>query len=65
VAGRYHLTYEPLHPVPVLDWLRPQARFAHLFAPGAEDRLEHIQRQVDADWDTLVARCEADAARAA
>jgi pyruvate ferredoxin oxidoreductase beta subunit len=65
VGGRYRLTYEPRRPVPVVEWLRPQARFAHLFGPGAEERLEHIQRQVDADWETLLARCEADAARAA
>src|SRR5581483_11152974 len=29
-GGRYTLTYEPAEPVPVEEWLLPQARFAHL-----------------------------------
>ena len=45
VDGRYRLTYEPRKPVPVEEWLRPQARFAHLFRPGAEGLLAEIQRR--------------------
>src|SRR5712691_1662393 len=33
VDGRYRLTYMPEAKVPVDEWLRPQARFAHLFSP--------------------------------
>jgi pyruvate ferredoxin oxidoreductase beta subunit len=55
--GRYRLTYEPAEPVPVEEWLRPQARFAHLFRPESTHLLEEIQRRVDADWDALAARC--------
>jgi pyruvate ferredoxin oxidoreductase beta subunit len=55
--GRYRLTYEPADPVPVEEWLRPQARFAHLFRPESTHLLEEIQRRVDADWDALAARC--------
>jgi len=59
VDGRYRLTYTPESKVPVEEWLRPQARFAHLFTPeGAAVRAE-IQRRVDAEWDELVARCGA------
>jgi len=65
VDGRYRLTYEPEPPVPVEEWLRPQARFAHLFRPENAVRLEEIQRRVDDDWATLVRRCDADAAAAA
>jgi pyruvate ferredoxin oxidoreductase beta subunit len=65
VDGRYRLTHVPERVVPLEDWLRPQARFAHLFAPGAEAMVEEIQRGVDAEWLALLARCEADAPVAA
>jgi pyruvate ferredoxin oxidoreductase beta subunit len=58
--GRYRLSYSPRKRLPVADWLRTQKRFAHLFEPGAEEMLDAIQRQVDADWDALIARCEND-----
>jgi pyruvate ferredoxin oxidoreductase beta subunit len=59
--GRFRLTYEPPERVPIEEWLRPQGRFAHLLKREAE--IAEIQRQVDADWDALVARCRADAQR--
>jgi pyruvate ferredoxin oxidoreductase beta subunit len=64
VDGRYRLTYRPRRIVPVEDWLRPQKRFAHLFRPGGEQLLAEIQRRIDAEWETLLARCDADAAAA-
>jgi pyruvate ferredoxin oxidoreductase beta subunit len=57
VGGRYRLTYDVPKPRPVEEWLRPQVRFRHLFQPGRAGLLEEIQRQVDADWGALVARC--------
>jgi pyruvate ferredoxin oxidoreductase beta subunit len=57
VDGRYRLTYTPETLLPIEEWLRPQARFAHLLKPGADDLVRDIQRQVDADWDALLARC--------
>ena len=61
VAGTYRLTYRPQRIVPVQEWLRPQARFAHLLRPDAAATLEDIQARIDADWLALLARCEADA----
>ena len=61
VDGHYRLTYEPLRPVPVADWLVLQKRFAHLTAPENAQRVDAIQAQVDADWDALVARCTSPA----
>ena len=58
VEGRYRLTYEPAEPVPVEEWLRPQTRFAHLLRPESHELVEQIQRRVEADWQTLLARCE-------
>jgi pyruvate ferredoxin oxidoreductase beta subunit len=58
VDGHYRLTYVPGEKAPVEEWLRPQARFAHLFTPdGAELRAE-VQRRVDAEWEAIVVRCE-------
>ena len=34
VDGQFRLTYEPEQLLPIEEWLRPQARFAHLFRPG-------------------------------
>ena len=57
--GTYRLSYEPDTKVPVEDWLRPQKRFAHLFAEGAESIRAEIQQQVDGEWAQLQARCAA------
>jgi pyruvate ferredoxin oxidoreductase beta subunit len=59
VDGEYRLTYEPEHKIPVEEWLRPQKRFAHLFADAARDMLAQVQQQVDADWGDLVEQCRA------
>jgi pyruvate ferredoxin oxidoreductase beta subunit len=58
VAGRYRLTYRPNPVVPVEDWLRPQARFAHLLEPVNSGLVERIQQRIDDDWAALLGRCE-------
>lgn len=57
VDGGYRLTYEPEAKVPVEEWLRPQARFAHLFTAAGLPLRAEIQARVDADWDALRERC--------
>jgi pyruvate ferredoxin oxidoreductase beta subunit len=59
VNGRYSLSYEPDPAIPVADWLRLQARFAHLLQSDARAVLDRIQAQVDADWRELLGRCAA------
>jgi pyruvate ferredoxin oxidoreductase beta subunit len=51
--GVFKLTrkIKPEKKKPVVDWLKKQKRFAHLFKPGCEEVLERIQKQVDADWE--------------
>jgi pyruvate ferredoxin oxidoreductase beta subunit len=56
VDGVYRITYVPEQIVPVEEWLRPQKRFAHLMQPGARHVVDEIQRQVERDWASLVAR---------
>jgi pyruvate ferredoxin oxidoreductase beta subunit len=61
VDGRCRLTYRPESPVPVVDWLALQGRFAHLLRPENAARVHEIQAQVEADWAAIVARCEREA----
>jgi len=49
---------------PVRDWLKSQGRFRHLFAPKNEHLIEEIGRDVQARWQALLAREEADKAKA-
>jgi pyruvate ferredoxin oxidoreductase beta subunit len=36
-----------------VDFLKPQGRFKHLFAPGNEWMLEQIQKDIDHEWERL------------
>ena len=58
VEDEFRLTYVPEEIVPVEDWLRPQARFAHLLRPENAEAVAEIQRRVTAEWDDLRQRCE-------
>jgi len=41
----------------VVEFLKPQGRFKHLFKPGNEALLEEIQRDVDEYYAYLLGRC--------
>jgi pyruvate ferredoxin oxidoreductase beta subunit len=62
VDGSYRLTYMPERIRPVEEWLRPQARFAHLLRPEASGVVRQIQSQVSQEWEALQVRCGQDAA---
>jgi pyruvate ferredoxin oxidoreductase beta subunit len=57
VNGEYKLTYRPRKAIPVVDFLKMQRRFAHLFKPGNEALLEAIQQQVEDEWSRLLKLC--------
>jgi pyruvate ferredoxin oxidoreductase beta subunit len=57
VNGEYALSYRPRKVIPVVDFLKMQKRFAHLFKPGNEAGLEAIQQQVESDWRRLLRLC--------
>lgn len=57
VNGEYKLSYRPRKVIPVVDFLKMQKRFAHLFKPGNEAVLEAIQKQVEDEWVRLLKLC--------
>ncbi len=55
VHGKVRITYKPRQKKPVVDFLKAQGRFRHLFQPGNEGIIEDIQREVDRKWEALLA----------
>ena len=51
--GKYKINYKPREKKPVLEWLKSQGRFRHLFKEENAGVIEEIQRQVDKDWEEL------------
>jgi pyruvate ferredoxin oxidoreductase beta subunit len=51
--GKYKLNYKPKEKKPILEWLKPQGRFRHLFKEENAWVLEEAQKQVDQDWEEL------------
>jgi pyruvate ferredoxin oxidoreductase beta subunit len=51
--GKYKINYKPKEKKPVLEWLKSQGRFRHLFKEENSWMLEAIQKQVDRDWEDL------------
>ncbi|MFA5839776.1 MAG: thiamine pyrophosphate-dependent enzyme [Candidatus Margulisiibacteriota bacterium] len=55
--GVYKLTYRPKSKKPVVEFLKSQDRFRHLFKPGNEAILESIQKETDRRWEKLLKNC--------
>ncbi|PIS28354.1 pyruvate ferredoxin oxidoreductase [Candidatus Saganbacteria bacterium CG08_land_8_20_14_0_20_45_16] len=55
--GKYTLTYTPKTKKPVVEFLKVQGRFRHLFKPGNEAIIESIQKEVDRRWEVLQKKC--------
>jgi len=56
--GDYRLTYLSDEKLPIVEWLQPQKRFAHLFKDANRSLVQEIQDRVDRDWEKLVKKCE-------
>jgi pyruvate ferredoxin oxidoreductase beta subunit len=56
--GKYRITYPVKKKTSIIDWMKKQARFKHLFNPGNEKILEDIQARIDMDWERLQKLCE-------
>lgn len=57
--GKYKLSVDPKKKKsPVIDWLKTQKRFKHLFEPGNDYLIEEIQNNTDKVWKELLSNCE-------
>ena len=56
--GKWTINYKPKEKKPVVEYLKNEGRFAHLFKPGNEKILEEIQADVDRKWNKLIYREE-------
>ncbi|MCQ9207106.1 MAG: thiamine pyrophosphate-dependent enzyme [Omnitrophica bacterium] len=53
VDGKWRFTYKPKTRKPVIEFLKTQGRFKHLFKEKNKPVLEQIQKDVDRHWDYL------------
>ena len=51
--GKYKLNYKPKEKKSVLEWIKPQGRFRHLFKEEYAWVLEEFQKKVDEEWEEL------------
>jgi len=51
--GVTRITVIPKEKKPITEFLKPQGRFKHLFAPENEWMLKKIQEEIDKDWEEL------------
>ena len=56
VDGKYKVNIKPKEKKPVVEFLKPQARFRHLFAPKNEHILDELQAEIDSRWESLLAK---------
>ena len=54
--GKYKITYKPREKKPVVDFLKKQDRFRHLFKPQNAELLAEIQKEIDRKWEILLAK---------
>lgn len=52
--GVTRVTVKPKEKKPLIDFLKPQGRFKHLFAPENEWLLKQAQEDVDKNWERLL-----------
>ena len=55
--GVWKLNYKPREKTPVVEWLKRQGRFRHLFTAQNKPILDEIQSHVDRKWAELKVRC--------
>jgi len=55
--GKYKITHKIKEKTSVIDWMKKQVRFKHLFKSGNEGILAEIQARVDQDWEKLQGLC--------
>lgn len=58
--GNWKFTYKPKQRKPVVEFLKPQGRFKHLFKEENKHILDEIQKDIDDNWSRLERLCEAN-----
>ncbi|OGW42973.1 MAG: pyruvate ferredoxin oxidoreductase [Nitrospirae bacterium RBG_13_41_22] len=51
--GVTKITYRPKEKKPIVDFLKPQGRFKHLFKPENEGTIKKLQEDIDSEWERL------------
>ncbi len=51
--GIVKITFKPKKKKPIVDFLKPQGRFKHLFKPENEWVLNKLQEDLDSEWERL------------
>jgi pyruvate ferredoxin oxidoreductase beta subunit len=57
--GVWRFTYKPKERKPVIEFLKAQGRFKHLFTEENKHILDEIQKDIDENWARLERFCEA------
>ena len=52
--GALKVTFKPKEKKPLVDFLKPQGRFKHLFQPENEAVLKQLEADIDSDWQRLL-----------
>jgi pyruvate ferredoxin oxidoreductase beta subunit len=55
--GNYKLSMKVPKPTALEEFLKPQGRFRHLFAPEFAENLEELRRQVEDNWNRIAQLC--------
>jgi pyruvate ferredoxin oxidoreductase beta subunit len=55
--GVWKLNYKPKKKLSVIEYLKPQGRFKHLFTNENKHLIEDIQADVDKNWEELLKKC--------
>ncbi|MCK5629967.1 MAG: pyruvate ferredoxin oxidoreductase [Nanoarchaeota archaeon] len=56
--GVYKLNYKPAKKIPIIDFLKSQGRFRHVFKQGNEHLIKEIQQHIDIKWDEILRLCD-------
>jgi len=51
--GTWRFTFKPKQRKPVIEFLKTQGRFKHLFKEEHKEVLENVQKETDANWERL------------
>lgn len=51
--GTWRFTYKPKQRKPIVEFLKTQGRFKHLFKEDNKGILEDIQKEIDSNWERL------------